>query len=187
VKEFRELLLAKLGKLDSQKIYDETRVLAAVIVPFFEKNNEPYLLFTKRTDTVQHHPGEICFPGGTREELDTDLRATALRELQEEIAVDTGSVEILGRLDTFRTVSSSFLVVPYVGILQPGLRFRPRSDEVAEILEIPFRHFSDESIFHMEMRNVENRTIPVYFYQWKDHVIWGITGRILKTLLDLLK
>jgi 8-oxo-dGTP pyrophosphatase MutT (NUDIX family) len=183
----KEELESKLKKVSAQKIYDDRRVLAAVVVPFFEKNSEPYLLFTKRTEMVQHHRGEICFPGGTRDETDPDLNSTALRELQEEIAVPRQSVEILGRLDTLRTVSSSYLVVPYVAILQPNLSFRPNPEEVAEILEIPFRHFLDPSIFRVEMRTVEQEVVPVYYYQWKGHTIWGITGRILKMLLDLLK
>ena len=58
--------------LTRKKSFDTERTLAAVVVPFFEKNNRAHLLFTKRTDTVQHHRGEICFPGGTREETDLD-------------------------------------------------------------------------------------------------------------------
>jgi 8-oxo-dGTP pyrophosphatase MutT (NUDIX family) len=183
----REQLQIKLRRLPAQRIYDDSRILAAVLVPFFEKNHEPYLLFTKRTESVQHHRGEICFPGGSREERDSDLLATALREFQEEINVPSNSVEIMGRLDTLRTVSSSFLVVPYVGILQPEMQFEPNRKEVAEILEIPFRHFLDSSIFHTEMRTAEDQVVPVYYYHWKEHTIWGMTGRILKTLLELLK
>ncbi len=70
MKAFKQDLQNKLKETAARKIYDESRVLAAVIVPFFEKNDEPHLLFTKRTNTVQHHRGEICFPGGSREEND---------------------------------------------------------------------------------------------------------------------
>lgn len=183
----REEIQTRLRKSTSQKIFDDERTLAAVVVPFFEKNNRAHLLFTKRTDTVQHHRGEICFPGGTREEMDPDLNATALRELQEEVDIPKESVEILGRLDTLRTVSSSYLVVPYVAILQPQLLLRANPEEVAEILEIPFDHFLDPSIFRVELRTIEQEVVPVYHYEWQKHTIWGITGRILKTLLDLWK
>ena len=183
----REEIQNKLRNVNAQKIFDTERTLAAVIVPFFEKNNRAHLLFTKRTDTVQHHRGEICFPGGTREETDLDLNATALRELQEEVDIPRESVEILGRLDTLRTVSSSYLVVPYVAILQPQLNLRANPNEVAEILEIPFDHFLDPAIFRVEMRTIEQDVLPVYYYEWQGHTIWGITGRILKTLLDLWK
>jgi 8-oxo-dGTP pyrophosphatase MutT (NUDIX family) len=183
----KEEIQTRLQNVSAQKIFDTERTLAAVVVPFFEKNNRAHLLFTKRTDTVQHHRGEICFPGGTREETDLDLNATALRELQEEVDIPRESVEILGRLDTLRTVSSSYLVVPYVAILQPQLHLRANPNEVAKILEIPFDHFLDPSIFRVEMRTIEQDVVPVYYYEWQGHTIWGITGRILKTLLDLWK
>jgi 8-oxo-dGTP pyrophosphatase MutT (NUDIX family) len=187
MRALREQLEMKLRKIAARKIYDDNRILAAVIVPFFEKNNEPYLLFTKRTENLEHHGGEICFPGGSRDERDADLIATALREFQEELRIPSNSVEILGRLDTLPTVSSAFLVVPYVGILQSGAQIEPNPEEVAEVLEIPFRHFADPSVFRVEMRTIEQQLVPVYYYQWQEHMIWGITGWILKTLLELLR
>jgi 8-oxo-dGTP pyrophosphatase MutT (NUDIX family) len=161
------------------------RTLAAVLVPFFEKNGELHLLFTKRTTHLQHHSGEICFPGGSRERADPDLLSTALRELYEEIAVPKDKVEVLGRLDEIETVSSSFLVVPYIGSLKPETNFTPNKAEVESILEIPFQHFRNPAISWEESRIVDQKNIPVYYYQWESHTIWGLTARILKKLLDL--
>lgn len=144
------------------------------------------MLFTKRTDFVATHRGEICFPGGVREESDQDLLRTALREFEEELAIPASNVEILGSLDEIETVSSNFLVVPYVGYLKENVAFTPNEWEVSEVLEIPFEHFSNPEIFHEETRVVENRILPVYFYRWESHMIWGVTGRILKSLLDLI-
>lgn len=163
------------------------RIPAAVLVPFFELHGELYLLFTKRTGHLQHHSGEICFPGGSREPEDRDLLFTALRELQEEVAVPPEMVDVLGRIDDIKTVSSLFVVAPYIGFLQQNARFSPNEMEVEQILQIPFRHFYDPSIFREEPRMVDRQNVPVYYYQWQTHTIWGLTARILKTLMDILR
>lgn len=170
-----------------ETIIHPTRTVAAVLVPFFELDGEPMLMFTKRSGNVQHHRYEISFPGGVRDASDPDLRHTALRELQEEVAVPPENVEVLGCLEEIRTYSSSFIVVPFVGILTNSPRFVPNRDEVEEILTIPLKHFSDASIFREEKFTLENRTVPVYYYRWQAHTIWGLTGRILKNLLDLMQ
>lgn len=144
-------------------------------------------MFTKRTNHLQYHRGEICFPGGSREPADADLQETAIRELREEIDVPPSRIELLGRLDDIRTVSSSFLVTPYVGYLQTGTWFRPNKEEVEELLEIPFAHFENASIFREEERLVDGKPHAVYYYRWNSHTIWGLTAHILKTLLDMLE
>jgi 8-oxo-dGTP pyrophosphatase MutT (NUDIX family) len=180
-------LREKLKQHQPQRIHDSTRIRAAVLILFYEVEGCPYLIFTKRTDLVATHRGEICFPGGMMESSDTDLMATGLRELQEELDIPPSKVEILGSLDEMRTVSSNFLVVPFIGYLNEKVSFHPNEGEVSDVLEVPFEHFMNPEIFHEETRIVEDRPIPVYFYRWESHIIWGVTGRILKSLLDLLK
>jgi 8-oxo-dGTP pyrophosphatase MutT (NUDIX family) len=176
----------RLQEYEPRNVSAPDRTPAAVLVPFFEQNGDLYLLFTKRTGHLQHHSGEICFPGGSREAVDRDLQATALRELEEEIAVSPQFVEVLGRLDDIKTVSSLFVVAPFVGFLKPNAPIAPNETEVEEILQIPFQHFFDPSIFREEPRMVDRRKIPVYYYQWESHTIWGLTARILKTLMEIL-
>lgn len=187
MKSLKESLKERLQNYTPRIVEAPGRIPAAVLVPFFERNGEPHILFTKRTEEVQHHPGEICFPGGSREDSDSDLLSTALRELKEEVSVEPATVEVLGRMDAIKTVSSSFLVVPYVGFLQPGATFHANRDEVQEILEVPFRHLLRPDIFHAEERIVDQRPLTVYYYQWETHTIWGVTARILKSVLDLLE
>jgi len=182
---FHDLLRKKLAAYQARDVVASDRLPAAVLVPFFDKDGEPHVLFTVRSGTLQYHKGEISFPGGAQEP-DEDSRTTALRELYEEVDVDSDSVEILGRTDMIRTVSSSFLVVPYVGYLKPGTAFHANAKEVAEILEVPFEHFLNPAIFREEMRIVDQQSIPVYYYQWRNHSIWGLTARILKSVIDLL-
>jgi 8-oxo-dGTP pyrophosphatase MutT (NUDIX family) len=177
----------RLREYHPKNVSAPNRIPAAVLVPFFELRGELFLLFTKRTGHLQHHSGEICFPGGSKEPQDNDLLFTALRELQEEISVPGGKVDVLGRIDDIITVSSAFVVTPYVGFLQQNANFLPNESEVEEILQVPFQHFFDPSIFQEEVRMVDQRNIPVYYYQWQNHTIWGLTARILKTLMDILR
>src|SRR5262249_4180363 len=165
----------------------EGRVAAAVLVPFLDRADEPHVLFTKRTDDLTEHRGEICFPGGAADPEDSDLKATALRELYEELRIPAKNVDLIGRLDSFRTVVSRYVVTPYVGILNDVSDIHANRREVQEVLEIPFSHFADPKIFRMETRVVDHQTVPVYYYRWRSHVIWGLTARILKNLLDLLE
>ncbi|MCI0605795.1 CoA pyrophosphatase [bacterium] len=182
----RQQLRERLTRMTPTRIGSSSRTRAAVLIPFFDKGGTPCIIFTKRTDHVATHRGEICFPGGVMEETDSDLLNTALREVEEELAIPAANIEILGSLDEIRTVSSNFLVVPYVGYLKEIIPFSPNEWEVSEVLEIPFEHFTDPGIFHEETRVVDNQRLPVYFYQWESHMIWGVTGRILKSLLDLM-
>jgi 8-oxo-dGTP pyrophosphatase MutT (NUDIX family) len=183
----RNQIADKLRSYVPRTVVATDRIPAAVLVPFFDKEGEPYVLFTKRTSDLQYHKGEISFPGGTREPQDADLQQTALRELFEEVAIPAEKVQILGALDQLRTVSSMFLVLPYVAYLETGATYHPNEREVEEILEVPFRHFENPEIFRQQVRLVEDRPRTVYYYQWRNHTIWGLTARILKTLIDLLK
>src|SRR5215470_6836128 len=110
----RDRLRKKLEANHPLRLEDSNRIRAAVLIPFYDQGGSPYVIFTKRTHTVATHRGEICFPGGMMENSDPDLRTTSLRELEEELSVPPGQVEILGSLDELRTVSSNFLVVPYI-------------------------------------------------------------------------
>lgn len=182
-----EILRTRLIQEPPGSMEDPDRAPAAVIVPFFQRNGEWHLLFTHRSENLQHHSNEISFPGGTMEPQDPDLLATALRELFEEVAVPAERVEIIGRLKVWRTISSFFLVVPYVGLLQLDTTFQANPLEVSELLEVPLKELQDPAIFRVEEMVVDQKAIPVYYYQWRSHTIWGLTGRIVKTLLDLLQ
>ena len=90
-------------------------VPAAVLIPLYMKEGECHLLFTKRTEHLNHHRGEISFPGGVCHPADTGRRQTALRETWEEVGILPEDVEILGELDDFYSIHN-YLVTPYVGV-----------------------------------------------------------------------
>ncbi len=159
---------------------------AAVLLLLHEKDDEPHILLTRRTNYVEHHKGETSFPGGAFDAEDADLRTTALRETHEEIGVHPEDVEVLGRLDDIVTITD-FLVSPFVGVLpSPDYPFVVNAEEVAELVEVPLRHLMDERNLERTVRPFQERVMPILTYRYGDHRIWGATARILKGFLDHL-
>ena len=158
---------------------------AAVLVPLFQKGEDCHLLFTKRSDQVKYHKGEISFPGGVVDEEDLELVNTALREAHEEIGLEKRDVEIVGILDDIVTVTQ-FIVTPVVGLFPYPYPFRVSEVEIAELIEVPLTSLLDENSFSEReiFRGGQNEI--VYAYQYEKHVIWGATARILKQFLDLI-
>lgn len=155
------------------------RVLrAAVLLPLFSKDGDYHLLFTKRTDKVKRHKGEISFPGGLFDPMDRDLAATALREAHEEIGLLPQDVLLLGELDEVVTLTD-FVVSPFVGLIPYPYRFVPSPYEIAEIITIPLDAFFREGV----AREGEEMTLS---YHWGDHVIWGATARIVRQFLEII-
>ena len=115
---------------------------AAVLVPLYQHRDEIHVVFTKRTDLVQSHKGEISFPGGARDPEDADLIATALRESEEEIGLLAEHIEVIGQLDDIVTISDYHVSV-YVGRLHSHPApyvWQPQAAEVAEVIEVPLPH-----------------------------------------------
>jgi 8-oxo-dGTP pyrophosphatase MutT (NUDIX family) len=157
---------------------------AAVLLLLYEKEGEPYILLTRRTDYVEHHKGETSFPGGAFDAEDADLMTTALRETEEEIGVQPNDIEVLGQLDDIVTITD-FLVSPFVGTLRsPDYPFVINAHEVAELVEVPLRHLMDERNLEQTVRPFRDRLVPILTYRFGDHRIWGATARILKGFLD---
>jgi len=158
---------------------------AAVLVPVFKKGERCHLLFTKRSNQVRNHKGEISFPGGVVDEEDLELINTALREAQEEIGLEKDDVQIVGILDDIVTVTH-FIVTPIVGFFPYPYPFKVSEVEIAELIEVPLASLLDENSFSEReiFRGGQNEI--VYAYQYENHIIWGATARILKQFLDLI-
>ena len=159
---------------------------AAVLIPLYEKDAKHHIIFQVRTELVLHHKGQISFPGGAEDPGDTDLLMTALRETEEEIGLVQEDVEVLGQLDDLITISN-FIVTPYVGrITRPGpYPFAPSGFEVAELLEVPVPHLLDPANQNAEPVPWRDRVAPPPSYSYGEHVIWGATGRLLRTFLEV--
>jgi 8-oxo-dGTP pyrophosphatase MutT (NUDIX family) len=160
---------------------------AAVLVLVYPKDGQEYVLLTERSTTVEHHKGQISFPGGAVHEDDTDAEMTALRETFEEVGVPPESVEVLGRLDDHRT-GTNFRVTPVVGVLhEPPQGFTPSPFEVAEVLEVPVCHLFDPNNFVEEHRERDGREFISPAFDFEGRHIWGLTGQILNRLVNLLQ
>jgi 8-oxo-dGTP pyrophosphatase MutT (NUDIX family) len=157
---------------------------AAVLLPLLIRNGEECVLFTRRTEHLPHHAGEICFPGGASHAGDADLAATALRETEEEIGVPAACVELHGRLDDFLSIHG-YHVVPYVGTIPYPFSYQVAGHEIAELIEAPLDHFRSPGVHHVEDWTHHGRVHPVDFYRYGEHVIWGLTAAILRQFLDV--
>jgi len=180
-KKIKEILACR----EKTCIQDDRLKRAAVLIPVFKKEGEYHLLFTRRTDRVEHHKGQISFPGGRQDPEDRDLLATALREAEEEMGIRREDVRVLGELDDICTVTD-FCVAPFVGMIPYPYPFRPNPHEIEEMIEVPLAVLLDPARFRREFRGLAGRMWPVYFYQHGRHTIWGATASIVKQLLDLL-
>ena len=160
---------------------------SAVLFLLHERRGEDHIVFQQRTQTVQHHKGEVSLPGGAHDPEDVDLLATALRETHEEIGVPAGLIEIYGRLDDTAT-RTGYRVRPYVGVAPSGLAldFTEAELEVRELFHVPLAHLLSEDSHGWKAvdRDGELQTVPAY--AWEEHLIWGATARMLGQFLELL-
>ncbi len=158
---------------------------AAVLVPLFKKDEDCHLLFTKRSEEVKYHKGEISFPGGVVDEDDSELISTALREASEEVGLRESDVQIIGLLDDIVTITE-FIVTPIVGLFPYPYPFKVSEAEIAELIEVPLSFLLDKSCFSESQILRGGREEVIYNYQYGNHNIWGATARILKQFLDLI-
>jgi 8-oxo-dGTP pyrophosphatase MutT (NUDIX family) len=164
------------------------KTLAAVLVPVLAVGGEPSLLFTRRSNLLQHHQGQIAFPGGRHHPgADADLAATALREAQEEIGLAPADVRLLGPLDDLETVSTRFLITPFVGVVPHPYDFKPCPDEVDVIFTVPLARLRSPDALRRELWDFGGRKVPIDTYPVDGHVIWGATQRITRNLLAVLE
>lgn len=178
-------LKKKLAGYRPIKLPTAEMIPAAVMILLTNIGNIPHLLLTKRTELVEHHKGQVSFPGGTRDPEDRDLLQTALRETREEIGVEPGQIEVVGALDDFPTVTN-FLISPYAGLLSKPPDFRLSRDEVAEVLQVPLSFFLTDTHFEIKKWKYEGETYDVFFYYFNHHVIWGATAFIMNRFIEII-
>src|SRR5437588_8201108 len=161
------------------------RTDAAVLVPLYLDGGRLHAVFTKRQDDLRRHPGEISFPGGRYDEGERDLKATALREAEEEIGLPGDAVEIIGALQPTPTIATGYAVYPFVGLIEPGRTWTLSAREVAEVIELPLSAL----LAGYGRRRLIRRGVPIRTdtYLVGDHLIWGATARILGDLFDRIE
>jgi 8-oxo-dGTP pyrophosphatase MutT (NUDIX family) len=157
---------------------------AAVLVPVMLR---PALtvLFTQRSHALQHHAGQISFPGGRVEGGDTSALDAALREAREEIGLPAANVEPLGYLDSYRT-GSGFQIVPVVGLVQPGFTVALDAGEVSDVFEVPLEFLLDPANHRKDSREWRGRERYFYAMPWRERYIWGATAGVLRNMQQRL-
>jgi 8-oxo-dGTP pyrophosphatase MutT (NUDIX family) len=177
----RDLLLAP---EEAAKLKAQGGIRAAVLIPLYALDGGLVAVFTRRTEELRRHGGEISFPGG-RQDPDEELRQTALREAEEEIGLAPELVTIVGALPPTPTFVTNYAVYPFVGMIEAGGSFRPNPVEVAEVVELALADLAAG----FERKRLIRRGVPIKTptYTVGGHLIWGATARIVGQLLDRLQ
>lgn len=180
-KAFKEALSTR-----SPKLVDNTQARsAAVLMPLWEDQGQAQVVFTKRTESLPTHAGQISFPGGATDPDDPDLAFTALRETCEEIGVCLDEARVVAQLDQMVTISN-FLVTPFVGILEPETQFQPNPEEVERLVVVPLAKVLDRQSYQPTQVDWQGMQFEYEALSHSGDVIWGATARILLNLLDRL-
>lgn len=181
-REIRSKLAGTLAETDPEWEVGHGLRDAAVVAPLLWREGVLCLVYTLRRADLEHHAGEVSFPGGRRE-ADEGPVACALREFEEEVGVAREAIEICGAL-TPRTSIARYRVQPFVGLLEDAPAFVPQEAEVAEILEVPIAQLADPGLW--EQRDVMRdggKRYSVPFFDFEGRMLWGLTARFT---LDLI-
>jgi 8-oxo-dGTP pyrophosphatase MutT (NUDIX family) len=159
---------------------------AAVLVPLLRREGELHVLYTRRSDRLASHRGEVAFPGGRFDRRDPHLLAAALRETYEEVGIEPQAVDVLGSFEGRRTHSTNIMVTPFVGMVRGTPELRPDPKEVAEIFEVPLHALAEPRHrgAHEWHRDGATSHRPAILYE--QQVIWGLTYELTMRFLQLV-
>lgn len=175
-------LPAALDRLRSQRAVRD----AAVLVGVLPRAAGATVLLTQRTEGLADHAGQVSFPGGRVEAGDRDAAATALRETGEELGIAPGSIDILGNLAEYHTISQ-YRVTPVVALLDPEVRWVPDPVEVADVFEFPLDYACRPENRRRHARNVLGEEVGYWSMEHDGRVVWGATAAMLVDLCERLE
>ncbi len=180
----------------------------AVLLPIIQREDKLYVLFEVRANSLQRQPGEICFPGGRVEPCEMSRpQIAAVRETVEELGIRQEQIVLIGPLD-YLVNPHGTLIYPYLGLIEDYEGTTPNPAEVEEVFLAPLEHFvinppSKSSLevatryaqdfpFHKVPSSYQKEwqkqySIAVYFYEYGERFIWGMTARILYNLINLCR
>ena len=175
---FKNYITGKLAGRKKRTIDFPEYRKSAVMILFMEKEGQPHVILTLRTDKVSTHKGQVSFPGGGYDSTDKNFLDTALRETMEEVGIAQEEIEILGEFDEYISIMG-FHVYVFVGALGKIPEYIVCKDEIDEMLEVPFSIFYNEEYNKCEKITHQGKEFDVYFYDYGKTTIWGMTARIL--------
>jgi 8-oxo-dGTP pyrophosphatase MutT (NUDIX family) len=160
---------------------------AGAMILLYPKEEELFLVLTRRTETVALHKGQVSLPGGARERAEK-LEETARRETSEELGIDPERIEILGApLTPLFIPVSGFWVTPFVGYWGDSPQFVPEPEEVIELIHAPVRSLLDDSCVEREMWEIRGEGVDVPFFRLNGHKVWGATAMMLSEFAAMLQ
>lgn len=160
---------------------------SAVLCLLYEDAGEPHVVLTRRSPRMRLHAHEVAFPGGRKDDTDPDLWATALREAEEEVALDASTVHQVGALDSFVTVGSRTLVTPFVALTDRRPDLTPSPDEVESVRHVSLRELLLDEVWREEIWPLRHFGSPraITFFELEGDTVWGATGAMLRQLLAI--
>ncbi|WP_342539405.1 CoA pyrophosphatase [Sporosarcina sp. FSL K6-1540] len=204
---FLDQLKNQLNENQSLFIGEETALRSAVLIPLVQVDEEWHILFEVRSLTMRKQPGDISFPGGRIDSTDPSPMAAALRETHEELGVDPKTVTIVGTLSPY-IASSSFVIYPFVATIDYNQIIHSyNKEEVEEVFTIPVKwllnyepymhvvsvepmplpSFPYEKIMNGTQYQWRARSMEEWFFDYENYTIWGLTARILKHFIGIIK
>ena len=170
----------------TERVAGDDLTPASVMVLLYPKEGDYCVLLNKRSQEVEHHKGEISFPGGATDPEDRDPLDTALRETEEEMGIRRDDISVLGEMDEVAT-RSRFRVRVFAGTIGHSYEFRPSADEIAEIVEFPVAALRNPASIRVDTHWQDGAPSTVYSYACGRHLVFGATARILQQFLQLLE
>jgi 8-oxo-dGTP pyrophosphatase MutT (NUDIX family) len=159
---------------------------AAVVIPIL-RYEEPAIVFVKRAAHLRRNPGQIAFPGGIVDPGDSDARAAALREFEEELGVARDRVHVVDRMDDVVTLALSVTVTPFLGILEPPVPFAFDASETEAVYEVPLAALYAPNAVRRGTEHVVHEgtayDVPTWLFDYDGMHVWGATARMVHDLL----
>ena len=154
--------------------------LASILVVIYGES--PIVVMTEKPKHMKFHAGEISFPGGKLDSVDSNLLETALRETREEIGLTLRPDQVIGQLDPVITLNSGFTILPFVSVVDeiPPLS---ANAEVEKIFHIPLESFL--KTMANDPDPTHNLIQEMYTFEFQGNVVWGASARVLKQIADM--
>ena len=165
---------------------EEDAIQSAVLILLYEENGVICFTLTERTQTVEHHRGQISLPGGARE-TDEKLSSTAIRETQEEIGIYAYDVDLIGALSPLFVPVTGFIINPFVGIINENFDPQPAPEEVETVISVHVNELLNDDNELQEKRNLRGYYVNIPYFLLSGHKVWGATAMILSEFKTVLK
>jgi 8-oxo-dGTP pyrophosphatase MutT (NUDIX family) len=163
------------------------RNAAVIILINYHKNCEKEIIFIKRPEYNGHHSGQVSFPGGKEESVDSDLLDTSMRECFEEIGIKLTIANYVGKLTPLYIPISQFMVFPYVFFKDFSASYKMDKEEVSYIIQFPIKLLFDKNLIKETSLNIMGQVYPAPYYFINNEIVWGATAMILSEFIEILQ